>query len=156
MNRDELEVVLKDHSKWLKDSTDLRFADLSSADLRFADLRFADLRFADLRFADLRFADLRFADLRFANLSFANLSDADFSDADLSDAKQKIILITGSRHSIYAIDNDIRIGCQRQSLEDWLKNYKDVGEKEGYTSEQIREYGLYLKAIAEILENKGK
>ena len=111
MNRDELEVVLKDHSKWLKDSTKGRKADLSSADL---------------------------------------------SSADLSYAKQKIILITGSRHSIYAIDGDIRIGCQRQSLEDWLKNYKDVGEKEGYTSEQIREYGLYLKAIAEILENKGK
>ncbi|EAD3054309.1 pentapeptide repeat-containing protein [Listeria monocytogenes] len=98
MKQEELDIILENHGKWLRneggDRADLSNADLKNTNLRFANLRLAYLRGADLsnanfrganlRFADLRFADLRFADLRFADLSYANLSIADLSYANLS------------------------------------------------------------------------
>ena len=111
-----LQKLLENHEKWLKNETggeyanligadlfkaDLRAADLRGVDLRGADLRAANLRGANLRGADLRGADLRDAklldanlrganlidaDLRGANLRGANLRGADLCDADLSDA----------------------------------------------------------------------
>ncbi|EAF8410090.1 pentapeptide repeat-containing protein [Listeria monocytogenes] len=98
MKQEELDIILENHGKWLRNeggekadlsnadlkNTNLRFANLRLADLRGADLSYANLRGANLRFADLRGADLRFADLRFADLSNANLSIADLSYANLS------------------------------------------------------------------------
>ncbi|HAO5988651.1 TPA: pentapeptide repeat-containing protein [Listeria monocytogenes] len=115
MNQEELDIILENHGKWLRNeggdradlsnadlkNTNLRFAnlrlaylrgaDLSNANLRGADLRFADLRGADLSnvnlsYANLRFADLRGADLSNVNLSYANLSIADLNNANLSNA----------------------------------------------------------------------
>jgi len=134
---------------------DLREADLSEADLRWADLREADLRWADLREADLRWADLREAklrgaDLREADLRWADLSEADLRWADLS-AKQFLCQIHGSRHPIVAIDDDVRIGCMRQSLAKWLECFEAVGTGEGYSPSEIAEYGIYLRAIAAAL-----
>ncbi|EEO3727440.1 pentapeptide repeat-containing protein [Listeria monocytogenes] len=90
MKQEELDIILENHEKWLRDEggerADLRCADLSNANLRHADLREADLRHADLSNADLSNADLREADLREVNLSYANLRHADLSNADLSNA----------------------------------------------------------------------
>jgi len=112
----------------------------------------ANLRCANLRCADLRCADLRGADLVCANLTGADLTGADLRGANLTGAKQRLIHIKGSQHAIYAIDNDIRIGCQRHSLAEWLEIYPDLGVKNNYTLDQIREYGIYLKSIQEILK----
>jgi hypothetical protein len=37
----------------------------------------------------------------------------------------------------------------------WLKKFKDIGKENGYTEEQIKEYGLYIKLAKELssLEN---
>ncbi|EAC2635942.1 pentapeptide repeat-containing protein [Listeria monocytogenes] len=95
MNQEELDIILENHGKWLRneggDRADLSNADLKNTNLRFANLRFADLRGADLsnanlRGANLRFADLRGADLSNADLSNVNLSNANFRGVDLSDA----------------------------------------------------------------------
>ncbi|HBI6185775.1 TPA: pentapeptide repeat-containing protein [Listeria monocytogenes] len=95
MKQEELDIILENHEKWLRDEggerADLRCADLSNANLRHADLREADLRHADLSNADLSNADLsnadlREADLREVNLSYANLRHADLSNADLREA----------------------------------------------------------------------
>ena len=67
MNRDELNIILKEHEKWLQDEGGAR------ADLRNADLAYADLQNADLRYADLQYVYLRSADLRGANLDFSVL-----------------------------------------------------------------------------------
>jgi hypothetical protein len=136
---------------------DLREADLSEADLRVADLSEANLSEADLSWANLSEANLRGADLRGADLSGANLRGADLSDADLrgadlSDAKQYILRIQGSRHEINAIDDDVRIGCERHILEWWLEHYRAVGHDENYTAIEISEYGAHLKHIAAVLE----
>ncbi|EAF8398733.1 pentapeptide repeat-containing protein [Listeria monocytogenes] len=95
MNQEELDIILENHGKWLRneggDRADLSNADLKNTNLRFANLRFADLRGADLSnvnlsYANLRFADLRGADLSNVNLSNVNLSNANFRGVDLSDA----------------------------------------------------------------------
>ncbi|EDP7560524.1 pentapeptide repeat-containing protein [Listeria monocytogenes] len=62
MKQEELDIILENHEKWLRDEggerADLRCADLSNANLRHADLSNADLSNADLREADLSYADL--------------------------------------------------------------------------------------------------
>lgn len=80
----ELNVIIENHEKWLKNN-----ANGEPANLRYADLRYADLRYANLSFANLKDADLKNADLRYANLSFADLSNADLKDADLRYANLK-------------------------------------------------------------------
>ncbi|EGT2048475.1 pentapeptide repeat-containing protein [Listeria monocytogenes] len=100
MNQEELDIILENHGKWLRNeggekadlsnadlkNTNLRFANLRLAYLRGANLRLAYLRGANLRFADLRGADLSNADLSNVNLSNVNLSNANFRGVDLSDA----------------------------------------------------------------------
>jgi hypothetical protein len=131
---------------------DLYVADLYGANLYGANLRGADLYGANLRGADLRGADLRDADLRDADLRDADLRGADLRDAYLDQCKQYIAFIRGSRHSIVVIDDDIRIGCQRMTLGEWLDKFESVGREAGYTEQQITEYGIYLKAIRDVLE----
>jgi len=135
----------------------LRGANLSGANLRWADLREANLSGADLRWADLREAnlggaDLRWADLREANLGEANLRWADLRWADLQGCKQYVVVIRASRDSIVGIDDDIRIGCKRMTLAEWLRRFEAVGREADYTEQQIAEYGIYLKAIRDVLE----
>ncbi len=130
----------------------LQGADLQGAYLRWADLQGANLRDADLRDADLRWADLQGANLRDADLQGANLRDADLQGANLAQCKQYIAVIRGSRHSIVVIDDDIRIGCQRMTLAEWLEQFEVVGRAAEYTEPQIAEYGIYLKAIRDVLE----
>ncbi|EAG0133194.1 pentapeptide repeat-containing protein [Listeria monocytogenes] len=90
MNQEELDIILENHGKWLRneggDRADLSNADLKNTNLRFANLRLAYLSNANLRGANLRGANLRFADLRGADLSNVNLSYANFRGVDLSDA----------------------------------------------------------------------
>ena len=109
-----------------------------------------------LRGADLRVADLRGANLQGANLGVADLRGADLRWADLAQCKQYIAVIRGSRHSIVVIDDDIRIGCQRMNLAEWLEQFEVVGRAAEYTEPQIAEYGIYLKAIRDVLEVKKK
>ncbi|MDD43660.1 hypothetical protein D1675_11300 [Listeria monocytogenes] len=79
MKQEELDIILENHEKWLRDEggerADLRCADLSNANLRHADLSNADLSNADLSNADLSNADLSNADLREADLNWVNWQD---------------------------------------------------------------------------------
>ncbi|EGA2859533.1 pentapeptide repeat-containing protein [Listeria monocytogenes] len=90
MNQEELDIILENHGKWLRneggDRADLSNADLKNTNLRFANLRLAYLRGADLSNANLRGADLSNVNLSYANLSNVNLSNANFRGVDLSDA----------------------------------------------------------------------
>ncbi|EAG0259441.1 hypothetical protein A3Q92_13835 [Listeria monocytogenes] len=71
MNQEELDIILENHGKWLRNEGGDR-ADLSNADLKNTNLRFANLRLAYLRGADLSNANLRGADLSDANLNWVN------------------------------------------------------------------------------------
>ena len=57
MKQQDLDLVIKEHSKWLNSKGGSR-AGLRGADLRSANLRSANLRGANLRSADLRGANL--------------------------------------------------------------------------------------------------
>ncbi|EAC4407184.1 pentapeptide repeat-containing protein [Listeria monocytogenes] len=85
MKKEELDIILENHGKWLRDEGGER-ADLTSADLRHTNLSNAVLTGADLRHANLTNADLSNADLSNADLSNADLSNADLSNANLTNA----------------------------------------------------------------------
>ncbi|MEN1248773.1 pentapeptide repeat-containing protein [Listeria monocytogenes] len=85
MKQEELDIILENHGKWLRDEGGER-ADLTGADLRHTNLSNAVLTGADLRHANLSNADLTGADLRHANLTNADLSNADLSNANLTNA----------------------------------------------------------------------
>lgn len=71
MTREELNMILDKHKKWLNSEDGGERADLRGADLRGANLGGANLREADLREADLRMANLRRADLSGADLDYS-------------------------------------------------------------------------------------
>ena len=137
------------------DADTLLGANLSGADLRGADLSGANLSGANLSGADLRGADLSGADLHWANLSGANLRGANLSGANLRGAgllaRQYVCQIHASRHAIVAIDDDVRIGCRRRPLAEWLETFEPVGRENGYTEAEIAEYGGWLRQIAAVL-----
>ena len=93
---------------------------------------------------------LRWADLRGANLSGANLRWADLRGANLR-CKQYVCQIHASRHTIVAIDDDVRIGCERKPLAEWLETFEAVGRENEYTESEIAEYGGWLRQIAAVL-----
>ncbi|EPC2809050.1 pentapeptide repeat-containing protein [Listeria monocytogenes] len=100
MKREELDIILENHGKWLRneggDRADLSNADLKNTNLRFANLRLAYLRGADLSNANLRGADLSYADLSYADLSCANLRLAYLRGADLSNANLSYADLSGA------------------------------------------------------------
>jgi uncharacterized protein YjbI with pentapeptide repeats len=130
---------------------DLCGANLCGADLCGANLRGADLCGADLCGANLRGADLCGANLRGADLCGANLREADLCGANLCGAKQCVLRIQGSRHEITCVDDDVRIGCHRRTLAQWLTIYAKIGAEENYSAEQIAEYWAHLKHIEALL-----
>jgi len=132
----------------------LHGANLYGANLRKADLVEADLVGADLRWANLRGADLREAKLCGANLHGAYLVEANLHGANLS-AKQYVCQIHASRHAIIAIDDDVRIGCIRKPLAEWLETFEAVGRENKYTEAEIAEYGGWFRQIAAVLAARG-
>ena len=91
MEQEELNLILKNHEKWLTgkgggEKADLSNANLSNADLRSVNLSNANLIGADLYGADLSGANLYGADLYGADLSNAKLIDANLYGAKLIDA----------------------------------------------------------------------
>ena len=87
MNKDEIQIVLREHSLWLKGEggkkLNLQRADLCGANLYGTDLRRANLRRANLQGANLHTADLQRADLCEANLYGTDLRRADLRKANL-------------------------------------------------------------------------
>ncbi|HDI4206026.1 TPA: pentapeptide repeat-containing protein [Listeria monocytogenes] len=95
MKKEELDIILENHWKWLRDEggeradltgADLRHTNLTNAVLTGADLRHTNLTNAVLSGADLRHANLTNADLSGADLRHANLTNADLSNANLTNA----------------------------------------------------------------------
>jgi uncharacterized protein YjbI with pentapeptide repeats len=142
MDKEELNEILVEHSKWLMGTggkrADLRRANLRHANLRHANLRGADLRGADLRYADLREADLRGADLRYANLREADLSEADLGHADLGHAN----LIGANLIVAYLRDANLRDADLSEAV---LPHYSVCPEVGGFTGwKQCGQYILRL------------
>ena len=62
--------------------------------------------------------------------------------------------IQGSKHYFNVCDvGKIRIGCILKSIDEWERDFEQVGKKQGYTEEQIREYGLYIQLAKQLYGN---
>ena len=87
-----------------------------------------------------------------------------YGDAQLSGNAWVLnpLTITGSAHSVSLVSyTQIAIGCKIHDFAYWLKNYKTVGKENGYTPEQIKEYGEILNYLVKaakpyIKRNKAK
>ena len=125
------------------------------ANLRGANLREADLCGANLCVADLCEANLREANLYGADLSAANLYGANLCGANLREARSinlPIVTIIGSRHPFQFLNDIIKIGCHKYSVDYWIQNYQSIGKNEDYSEEQIKEYGNYIMMIKKLQE----
>jgi hypothetical protein len=152
-NRFNNNIIVVGEYESIKDALEKnRDADLIGANLIGADLRGANLRDADLRGANLRDADLIGANLIGADLRGANLIDANLRGAN--GITLPVFNIIGSVHSLFFMDDKIKIGCEDHSVEEWVNNYKEIGENNDYSLEQIEEYRKYIFMIAEFIKNK--
>ena len=145
MNKDKLYYILEQHYKWLNGNGGSR-ADLSGANLSYANLSGANLYRANLSEANLSDVNLSGANLSGANLYKANLAEADLSGANLAG----YVYIKGSSHGLQYLNGFLRIGCHFYSLEYWAIMYYVIGEEEGYTAEQIKEYKNYINLLKNI------
>ena len=69
----------------------------------------------------------------------------------------RCIYIAGSKHSLtYTGKRTLSIGCHNYTIEKWLEHFETIGEKEGYTTEQITEYGEYIRAIDGLTKGDSK
>ena len=65
--------------------------------------------------------------------------------------KTSPLYIQGSKHALTnCAYGQIIIGCQVHSFSEWKKLYKKIGKENGYTAEQIKEYGLHIAHIAKV------
>jgi hypothetical protein len=55
------------------------------------------------------------------------------------------ISIFGSRHSFDFDSINIKIACEKHTIDYWLEHYEEMGKKYGYTDGQIQEYFQYIK-----------
>ncbi len=61
------------------------------------------------------------------------------------------LYIQGTRHSLTnSAHGFIAIGCHEHEFAYWKKHYKAVGRAEGYTKEQIKEYGQLIDLFISI------
>ena len=103
---------------------------------------------------NLREAYLSGADLSRVNLTGAYLTDADLSEANLRRANLRRVNLTGAsgpfttfaagRHSAVFAGGHGVIGCVRRTYDDWLRDYAAIGAANGYTAEEIEEYGQFI------------
>ena len=73
-----------------------------------------------------------------------------YGDADVSgDAWDKTPpLFHGTKHSISESKKGfLKIGCMELSFSEWKKKYKEIGKKQGYSENEIEEYGIIIMAI---------
>lgn len=119
------------------------------------DLSGMDLRGLDFSGMDLWNVNFSNSDLTGANLSGATIRWANLSGADLEEIKGKFIFTfqIGKAFSYYC-DGLIKIGCKLLCVEGWCEQYKDIGEENDYSDEEIENYGKMIVFIKENFTEK--
>ena len=65
------------------------------------------------------------------------------------------LYIQGSRHYVTTCSySGLQIGCKCYEINEWLKNFKEIGEDNDYSEDEIEEYKLYIEFCAKWLEMK--
>jgi UDP-3-O-[3-hydroxymyristoyl] glucosamine N-acyltransferase len=61
------------------------------------------------------------------------------------------LYIQGTKHALTNSKyGHIAIGCHEHTFEYWQEHYKAVGRAEGYTTEEIEQYGLFIQIFSKI------
>jgi len=82
-----------------------------------------------------------------ADSAYLGDSSAVYGDARVSgDAwAASPLYIQGSRHPLTTSSlTTLTIGCTTRTMLEWEAQYKEIGTENGYTPEQIEEYGQYI------------
>lgn len=119
----ELEVILDNHALWLKDDPKGVKANLSGANLSEA------------------------------NLPLANLCHANLSNANLYNVKGIMTFNLNKHQGVAWKHNDkviVKIGRKELSLEEWLKDGKNIGNDYDCTDLDIKLYLEQLKTIKKV------
>ena len=51
----------------------------------------------------------------------------------------------------------LKIGCYEYTISTWLEKYKEIGEQNNYSEQEIDEYGMYIRLaqrIAKLYKDK--
>jgi len=56
--------------------------------------------------------------------------------------------LTLGKHTITVDGNHLNIGCESHTIGQWLKNYREIGDCEGYSPEEIERYGDAITMIS--------
>jgi hypothetical protein len=59
------------------------------------------------------------------------------------------VIDLGIHHRINYINGFVTIGCQRHRIEDWVKNYKEIGEEHLVNKDEIELYGQAFRFLLE-------
>ena len=114
MEQSELNIILKEHTKWLEDTSTGKRANLRYANLGGLDLRNANLSSADLRYANLRDLDLRDVDLTHASLTGANIRYAIGNGREIKTLQTEF-------YTVVYTSTQMAIGCEQHAITDWFK-----------------------------------
>ena len=61
------------------------------------------------------------------------------------------LYIQGSKHSLTnSKPGHLKIGCMEHPVAFWKEHFKDIGGAEGYTAEEIEEYGAYIDIFIKV------
>ena len=80
-----------------------------------------------------------------------------FGDARVSRAKHtsNVWTMTLGKHTITVDGDYLNIGCESHTIKQWLKNFRKIGEMEGYSPEEIERYGDAITMINKWLKADG-
>ena len=63
------------------------------------------------------------------------------------------LYIKGSCHGLTTSSFEtVSIGCKTHTVDEWLDNYREIGQENNYTDEQVEEYYDYLLLAKKQLE----
>ena len=63
--------------------------------------------------------------------------------------------IQGTKHFVTTCTHThISIGCQKFTVSEWQGSYQQIGKQQGYTPDQIAEYGMLIALCADWLKAK--
>jgi len=148
----EADLSGADLSRANLEKADLTYANLTGANLCAANLTGANLCAANLMGANLTGANLTGADLEEANLTEANLTKAELKGADLCSVKGKLIFAFQiNKHFAYYCDEILKIGCVSASIYTWKALAHEIGEEEGYTENDVKNYLTIINVISELI-----
>ena len=97
-------------------------------------------------------ADLRGSDLSGSNLRGSNLSGSDLNNTKLNNTiftrNDQVQFFSYNMFIANHYNGVITIGCLTHSVDHWIKNYKEIGKKNGFTDLEIEMYGLFILIVS--------